>query len=202
MEVRYEKLVRAMRFAVYKHRLQRRKNKDQESYAVHPFSVEEKLERAGVRDENILCAAVLHDTVEDTEASIEEIRKEFGEEVAGIVSEVTDDKSLPKYQRKLNQIEKAKTISVGGLLVKLADKLDNLWDIMDNPPEEWEPERVEGYIVWCKAVTDEIGKRNFGSAEAELSSSYLLCKLGTFYKKSGVNRSNVLLDDYIASMKK
>ena len=205
-------LVKAMRFAVYKHRLQRRKNEEGEAYITHPFRVEELLEQAGVEQIDTLCAAILHDTVEDTDTTIDEIKREFGEKISLTVSEVTDDKKLPKGKRKLAQIEKAKNISFSGMLIKLADKMDNLRDLFNNPPKDWTKERIEGYAVWCRAVTEEIKKRyNIYKYNEEHVSFYrsiikcscmkkLLDQLDLFYDTYKILQSKVKLEDYIESM--
>ncbi len=196
----YRKLTEAMRFAVYKHRLQKRKN-DNAAYIIHPFGVEEKLEKAGVKDVDILCAAILHDTVEDTETTLEEIESQFGENVREMVNDVTDDKSLPKHERKLRQIEKVDFIAEGSLLIKLADKLDNLQDILEYPPINWNNERVSGYIIWSRAVTEKIRNRAHFHFQNNHCFSYLLGELEKIYEKSGVSQSGMTLEKYIEMMK-
>lgn len=109
---------------------------------------------AGIEDERILIAAILHDTIEDTETTEQELIREFGKEVAGIVMEVTDDKALPKAERKQLQIEHAGTISRRAKVVKLADKICNLRDIANSPPANWSLVRKQEYFDWAKAVVD------------------------------------------------
>jgi guanosine-3',5'-bis(diphosphate) 3'-pyrophosphohydrolase len=99
-------------------------------------------------------AGVLHDTVEDTETTAEELRDLFGDKVATIVLEVTDDKSLPKAERKRLQIEHAPHLSRQAKLVKLADKICNLRDIATSPPADWPLERKQAYFDWARAVVD------------------------------------------------
>jgi guanosine-3',5'-bis(diphosphate) 3'-pyrophosphohydrolase len=99
-------------------------------------------------------AAVLHDTVEDTETTPAELAARFGERIAGIVMEVTDDKALPKDTRKRLQVEHAPRLSPEARLVKLADKICNLRDILASPPSGWPPERKRDYFDWAKAVVD------------------------------------------------
>jgi guanosine-3',5'-bis(diphosphate) 3'-pyrophosphohydrolase len=101
-----------------------------------------------------LAAAVLHDTIEDTETSYEELRQRFGKEVADVVLEVTDDKSLPKAERKKRQEMHAPHLSRRAKLVKLADKICNLRDIITNPPADWPLERKQEYYEWAKRVID------------------------------------------------
>jgi guanosine-3',5'-bis(diphosphate) 3'-pyrophosphohydrolase len=94
----------------------------------------------------------LHDVVEDTGVKAEEITALFGEIVCGYVLEVTDDKSLPKAERKQLQIEHAPHLSNGAKTIKLADKISNITDIMNNPPADWTTERQSEYIVWGEKV--------------------------------------------------
>ena len=146
-------LLQAASFAAKKHRYQKRKGDDAEPYINHPLEVANLLANVGkVEDYDILIAAVLHDTVEDTETTAEELTELFGEKVCGYVLEVTDDKSLPKEERKLKQIEHAPHISRGAKQVKLADKISNITDVMKNPPAGWSKERKAEYIVWGEKV--------------------------------------------------
>jgi guanosine-3',5'-bis(diphosphate) 3'-pyrophosphohydrolase len=101
-----------------------------------------------VEDFDVLIAAILHDTIEDTETTEEEITELFGETVCGYVLEVTDDKSLPKDERKQLQIEHAPHLSTGAKLIKLGDKISNITDVMNNPPAGWSIERRLEYINW------------------------------------------------------
>jgi guanosine-3',5'-bis(diphosphate) 3'-pyrophosphohydrolase len=148
-------LIRATAFAADKHRNQRRKDADASPYINHPIALADVLANEGnVADEAVLVAALLHDTIEDTETSMEELVAQFGQEAADIVGEVTDDKSLPKAERKRLQVEHAATISGKAKLVKLADKICNLRDIAACPPADWPVERKREYFDWAKAVVD------------------------------------------------
>ena len=148
-------LVRAIEFAARKHRLQRRKDADASPYINHPVALMWVLcVEAGVCDVEILSAAALHDTIEDTETTRDEIKKGFGKKIADIVAEVTDDKSLPKEERKRLQIENAPHKSSAASLVTIADKISNLRDVAANPPSGWSVERRRDYFVWAKAVVD------------------------------------------------
>ncbi len=151
-----EGLINAVNFAAQKHAGQRRKNKTQDPYINHPIEVMNLLAKAKVTDVRALMAAVLHDTVEDTGTSLQEIEKEFGKEVASIVMEVTDDKSLTKLERKKLQIEHAKTISYGARLVKIADKISNLSNLLTDPPVSWSKEYIIGYAVWSHEVVSNM----------------------------------------------
>lgn len=148
-------LVKALAFAAGKHRNQRRKDPDASPYINHPIALANVLaNEAGVDDERVLIAAILHDTLEDTETTEQELAREFGQEIALIVLEVTDDKSLPKAERKQLQVEHAPAISHRAKLVKLADKICNLRDIAASPPAGWSIGRKQEYFDWAKAVVE------------------------------------------------
>lgn len=117
-----------------KHKDQRRKDASKSPYINHPLQVVDLLTQAGVTDVKVLIAGVLHDTVEDTGTSYEEIQARFGKDVSSMVAEVSDDKSLSKVRRKQLQIEHVLHASEGAKLIKLADKYSNLSDLMSNPP--------------------------------------------------------------------
>jgi len=145
--------MQAASFAARKHTGQTRKGDDAAPYINHPLEVANLLANIGkVDDFNILIAAVLHDTIEDTETTKEEITELFNAEVCGYVLEVTDDKSLPKAARKQKQIEHAPHLSNGAKQVKLADKISNITDVMKNPPAGWSLERRIEYIEWGEKV--------------------------------------------------
>ena len=114
----------------------------------------------GVRDFEVIQAAILHDTVEDTETTFEEIEENFGKNVKEIVAEVTDDRSLPKMERKRLQIEHAKTVSKKAKLVKLADKIYNLRDLQRSTPEGWTSERCKEYFIWAQKVCNNLKGTN------------------------------------------
>lgn len=113
-----------------------------------------------VEDPNILAAALLHDTVEDTKATPEEIRKTFGPIVEGLVREVTDDKMLDKAERKRLQVEHAPRLSMGAKLIKLADKTSNVREIGKDPPDRWDLARRHEYFDWGKRVVEALGNVN------------------------------------------
>ena len=149
--------IRALEFASRKHSTQRRKDPAASPYINHPIALVSILAvEEGIHDPDVLCAALLHDTIEDTETTREELERHFGATIAGIVAEVTDDKSLEKQQRKRLQIEHAHALSPGAGLVKLADKIANLRDVADSPPANWDLKRRQEYFDWAKAVVDGI----------------------------------------------
>ncbi|XP_046432501.1 guanosine-3',5'-bis(diphosphate) 3'-pyrophosphohydrolase MESH1 isoform X2 [Neodiprion fabricii] len=148
-------VLKCANFAAEKHSNQRRKDAAETPYINHPLGVANILANEGsVYDPIVILAALLHDTVEDTETSFEEIEKEFGETVRKVVAEVTDDKSLPKAERKRLQIENATSRSDRAKLVTLADKIYNLRDIQKSPPLGWSDIRVREYFQWAKKVVD------------------------------------------------
>lgn len=147
-------LLEAVAFAAEKHRHQRRKDAHASPYINHPIELAILLQREGITDPLTLCAALLHDTIEDTETTADELRNAFGAEIATVVLEVTDDKHLPKQQRKQLQIEHAPMLSKPARAVKLADKICNLRDIVKSPPTGWSLARRRDYFDWAKAVID------------------------------------------------
>lgn len=143
----------ALCFAAEKHRLQRRKD-GQTPYINHPLQVLDILARiGGVDDEELLLAALLHDVLEDTETSAEELQAAFGVEVCALVQEVSDDKTLPKAQRKALQITHAPHLSTRAKQLKLADKICNLRDLLSHPPQDWTLERKLDYFNWTRQVS-------------------------------------------------
>ena len=150
-------LIRAAAFAAHKHRDQRRKDAAASPYINHPLALADVLaNEGGVEDVDVLCAALLHDTIEDTETTADELQREFGTKIAGIVGEVTDDKALPKAERKRLQVEHAGHASREAQLVKLADKICNLRDILASPPADWSVQRKREYYDWAAQVVDRI----------------------------------------------
>lgn len=149
-------LFKALSFSAEKHTKQRRKDIDKTPYINHPISLANILAQRWVIDENVLCAAILHDTIEDTETTVDELQEHFGEKITSIVLEVTDDKSLEKSLRKQKQVEHAASISHEAKLVKLADKIANITDIINTPPADWSSDRKKEYFEWAKAVVDNL----------------------------------------------
>lgn len=150
-------LLKALAFAAHKHKDQRRKDVDASPYINHPISLADILCNEGhITDIETICGALLHDTVEDTETTAEELEREFGKTISNIVMDVTDDKTLPKAARKQAQIDHAAHISEKAKLVKLADKISNLRDVLDNSPADWSLERRQEYFDWAYKVIDQI----------------------------------------------
>ncbi len=156
-------LLKAARFSAEKHRDQRRKDSHASPYINHPIQVAETLVSiGGVEDASLLAAALLHDTVEDTGTRPEEIEAEFGAEVLFLVMEVTDDKSLPKPERKRLQVEDAPRKSYRAKLLKLADKICNVNDILNAPPADWSLQRRREYLLWTEQVVEGLRGANPG----------------------------------------
>lgn len=146
---------RAVQFASEKHSTQRRKDEDASPYINHPLALARLLaNEGGVTDVEVLCTAVLHDTIEDTDTTAQELEVHFGKSIALMVQEVTDDKSLPKTIRKQQQVDHAPHLSRGAQLVKLADKICNLSDILNAPPAGWSKERRLEYLMWTGEVVE------------------------------------------------
>ena len=150
-------IVRALAFAAHKHRDQRRKNAEASPYINHPIALADVLtNEAGISDPIVICAALLHDTIEDTQTTHTELHHHFGAAIADVVLEVTDDKNLPKVMRKQLQIDHAHELSSAATLVKLADKICNLRDMVDQAPAGWDTERKREYFDWAKQVVDHL----------------------------------------------
>jgi guanosine-3',5'-bis(diphosphate) 3'-pyrophosphohydrolase len=150
-------LLKALAFAAHKHRDQRRKDAEASPYINHPIALADVLvNEGGVTDVETLCAALLHDTVEDTATTHQELVDGFGSRIARIVAEVTDDKSLSKAERKRLQVEHAALLSPEAKLVKLADKISNLRDVASHPPAHWNLARRREYFDWAKNVVDRL----------------------------------------------
>lgn len=150
-------ILEALTFAAERHRNQRRKDSEASPYINHPIALANLLCNTGqITDPVVIAAALLHDTVEDTATSLEELHTRFGADIAHVVNEVTDDKSLPGSMRKQLQIEHASHISDRAKLVKLADKISNLRDLVNTPPTNWSLERRLAYCQWSKQVIDQL----------------------------------------------
>jgi guanosine-3',5'-bis(diphosphate) 3'-pyrophosphohydrolase len=154
-------LLKALKFAAFKHRDQRRKDETASPYINHPIAVAETLwEKGGIRDVATLVAGILHDILEDTDTSSEELQREFGLEVCSIVEELTDDKGMPRAARKLLQLENSGNISRRAKYIRIADKISNVEDIVHSPPARWSLKRREDYVIWAGKVVDALRGAN------------------------------------------
>ena len=154
-------ILAALSFAAWKHRDQRRKGAFAVPYVNHPIALADVLWFEGrVRDPVVIAAALLHDTIEDTETTAAELRGAFGPLVAAVVEEVTDVKWLQKRSRKELQVAKASKSSARAKLVKLADKICNLRDMKSSPPRDWSLARRREYFDWAERVVDGLRGSN------------------------------------------
>jgi len=155
------RMARALDFAARKHAEQRRKGMRAEPYINHLTEVALLLaEASDGTDPELVMAGLLHDTIEDTETTREELVQVFGDEVAGLVAEVTDDTSLPRIERKRRQVETAPAKSARARMIKLADKIANLHSIAESPPIGWSARRKREYVAWAREVAAACGSTN------------------------------------------
>jgi guanosine-3',5'-bis(diphosphate) 3'-pyrophosphohydrolase len=155
-------ILKSLDFAAFRHKGQLRKGEGSTPYINHPIQVANLLANyAGEADPVLISAAILHDVVEDTVNStserdelIDQISEIFGEEILSLTLEVTDDKTLDKFERKKLQIESASHKSDRAKKLKIADKIMNLRDLTDNPPSDWSRGRITDYFDWAEKVVE------------------------------------------------
>jgi (p)ppGpp synthase/HD superfamily hydrolase len=148
-------VLRAASFAAEKHAAQKRKGAAAEPYINHLLEVATLVSMALAQpDTHLVMAALLHDTIEDVGVTKEQLAAAFGSDVADLVEEVTDDKSLPKAERKRLQVASAPKKTVRAQTLKLADKISNLRSMLNSPPADWSFERRRDYFAWAKQVVD------------------------------------------------
>ncbi|MFZ5940513.1 MAG: HD domain-containing protein [Bacteroidota bacterium] len=162
---------KALEFATEHHKFQRRKGYNRVPYINHPVKVAALLAQFGEMDTVILCAALLHDVLEDTPATSDQLTGLFGEEICSIVLELTDDMSLPKYRRKKLQVEHAPFLSEKAKKIKIADKTSNMSDLISYPIN-WSVERKAEYFLWAARVVEGCRGVNAG-LEARFDETYL-----------------------------
>ncbi len=172
------RILEAARFAAEKHSGQRRKGLTQEPYINHVLEVAEMIAASlDTLDVDLIMAALLHDTVEDTATTAEDLHRLFGDDVTSLVLEVTDDRSLPKQRRKELQVETAPKKTTRAQFIKLADKISNLRSILTSPPADWSGDRKREYFEWAKRVVDGLRapdprlKKQFDAIYAEFAQS-------------------------------
>ncbi len=157
----------AAHFSADKHRDQRRKGSRNTPYINHPLEVAERLNRiGGIEDATVLAAAILHDTIEDTETTAAELSRLFGADIAALVEEVSDDKDLHWRDRKRLEIEHSAQASPAARLIKLSDKTSNVADTVANPPGDWTLQRRRDYLTFAEKVADGCRGLN-GQLDAE-----------------------------------
>ncbi len=156
-----QSILEAAHYAAEKHANQRRKGAAAEPYVNHLIDVARMVSSAiSEPDPNLIIAALLHDSVEDAGVTPAELAERFGLDVAGLVMEVTDDKSLPKAERKRLQVQTAPLKSPRAQIIKLADKISNVKSILQSPPADWDYARREQYFAWAKEVVAALSSPN------------------------------------------
>ena len=166
------KLSQAADYAARQHSAQRRKGASAEPYINHLTEVAALLaEATGGSDAVLVMGGLLHDTLEDTDATYADLVERFGPEVAALVQEVTDDKSLPKDVRKRLQVETTPHKSVRAKLLKIADKTSNLRGLVTSPPAGWTEERLRDYVIWAEQVVRSCRGLN-AALEAQFDAAY------------------------------
>ena len=158
-------LLQTIKYARLAHKDQKRKNSAKDDYIVHAIDMADFIQDVALdldiweRHIPTIQATFLHDTVEDTTVTIQDIARNFGNEVAGIVSQVSDNKSLSKMERKMLQLKHANTMSREAAIVKLADKWHNCRDLADDPPKGWTETQIMHYVYWsykiCKVIVED-----------------------------------------------
>lgn len=156
-----QRILAAAKFASERHAAQKRKGAAAEPYVNHLIEVAQLVALSSERlDANVVMAGLLHDTIEDTGTTAEELEQEFGSDVAALVVELTDDKSQPKEVRKALQVQNAPHKSVRAQVIKLADKISNLRSLVASPPATWSDERKREYLAWAQRVVAGLSAPN------------------------------------------
>ena len=174
-DAEFDLILEGMEFASDRHKEQTRKNKEKSPYITHPLLVTRiLLEQGHVGDARVIVASLLHDTVRDGVATQEEIEKRFGSVVSKYVAELSEDKDVPRTERKRRQILDATHQSAGAAQIRLADQLCNLQELRLNPPEDWTRARVDEYYQWAQTVIDRLPPSNneLKKAASDLISEY------------------------------
>lgn len=173
-------ITRALDFAARAHVGHRRKGAAAEPYVNHLAEVAALLAKAAPDDGVLIAAGLLHDTVEDTEVTVADIEAAFGADIAGVVAEVTDDKLLPKDERKRHQVSSAPGKSRRAKMLKLADKTSNLRALAESPPESWDLARRRDYVDWAiRVVVGCRGVDGFLEGEFDAASAAARAALDT-----------------------
>jgi guanosine-3',5'-bis(diphosphate) 3'-pyrophosphohydrolase len=154
------RIMNAIAFAAEKHRGQFRLDAAKTAYIYHPIAVANLLNIVGIDDPNVIAAALLHDTLEDTNTTKNELRAVFGQVVANLVQELTDDPALDGADRKAEQARKAANLTPNAKLIKLADKICNLMDVIANPPTNWDQAKKDRYFEFAKEVYKSLQGNN------------------------------------------
>lgn len=193
-----KKITKALLYASKKHKKQKRKDIEKTPYVNHLIDVMNILIKHKVKSKKVLASAILHDIIEDTDVHYEEIENKFSKKIANIVLECSDDKNLPKPERKIKQIESADKKSKSAKLVKIADKISNIKRLRDEPPSSWSKERMVGYLVWCKKVVEKLNtKKSLHKTFTKIYKSEI-----KKYKEYTENKSeDLILEEYLNMLK-
>lgn len=195
-------VIQAIFFASIKHSSQRRKNPQKDPYINHPIETLSIVSHtSGVTDFKTQAAAVLHDVLEDTSCTKEELIETFGNEIAQIVIEVTDDKTQTKLERKKNQAEKMKTASYPARIIKIADKISNCNSLLESLPEGWTKEDAMGYVAWSKDVVQNCLMMGDINVDTQLAFSLIYNKAAEKFGFKDVP-SETILKVYYDSLEK
>ncbi len=166
-------VTQAFVYANKMHQGQLRKSKCCDPYISHPFEVMLMLSNNGVTDPAILAASLLHDVVEDTKASHDDILKLFGKEISAYVREVSDDKTLAKRERKKQQLQRIKQASLGAQMIKIADKWSNCRELNSDPPKGWSKADIRGYAVWSLKLCRDTSPKLNSTLRATIEAMFL-----------------------------
>ncbi len=164
-----EEILQAMQFSAEKHRFQTRKNDRKTPYVSHCFEVAYKVMSVGeVRDLTSILASLLHDTLKDTQTTVEEIEKKFGIQVAKVVDELTGDRKISLQEKKRQETINASNRSKPAAIVQLADTLCNTLELLNHPPKGWSRKYIDQYFQWAQTVVDRLPSVNSKLKEAVL----------------------------------
>jgi (p)ppGpp synthase/HD superfamily hydrolase len=153
-------IFRALSYAAQQHATHKRKGREALPYINHPIKVSTIITQYVPDASNeLIAAAVLHDVVEDSETTVEDLKNMFGATIASIVEEVSDDKFLPKKEAKQKQIQNAPHLSHNAKLIRICDKIANVRDICgEDVPNDWDYKTKIEYLNWAEEVVNAMGK--------------------------------------------
>ena len=143
----------AAELAARRHNGQTRKGRGEEPYINHLAEVANMLSAVtNGEDAELVAAGWLHDTIEDSETTHDELAQRFGLRVAGLVQECTDDMSLPKHERRRRQVADAPKKSDSAKLIKIADKISNIRARIFADPSAAQRAELADYLAWAEQV--------------------------------------------------
>ncbi|MFZ9848658.1 MAG: HD domain-containing protein [Flavobacteriales bacterium] len=152
-------LFKALNYSAEQHKAQRRKGMESVPYINHPIKVTNIITQfIPDASDDLICAAILHDVVEDTDATIDDIKNKFGDAIASIVQEVTDDKSISKAESRRKQIENAPKLSYNAKIIRVCDKISNVRDICGENIPDWDYKTKIEYLNWAEQVVYALDK--------------------------------------------